>query len=152
MTTHTPYKCSQHKQIKKHAANNILYLVVLWSFAVRFFIRLCCEHLHSLLSNWRRCFLDLLVLFLFPCVFWSCSALSSLGHRREITTTQNVINTIVEGKAFGEHIKAMAMTSNSFLWRSVMSLLHLMQRLLWFPTPTLWAERQHNVYTWYTMS
>ncbi len=34
-----------------------------------------------LLSNWWRCFLDLLVLFLFACVFWSCSALSFLGHR-----------------------------------------------------------------------
>ncbi len=40
-----------------------------------FFIWLCCEHLH-----WWRCFLDLLALFLFACVFRSCSTLSSLGH------------------------------------------------------------------------
>ncbi len=74
----TRWKCSQHNQTKKRTANNI-YLFVLWAFAVCFFICLCCEHLHHLLSNW--CFLDLLVLFLFACVFWSCSALSSLGHR-----------------------------------------------------------------------
>ncbi len=49
---------------------------------IKFFIRLCCEHLQHMLSNWWRCFLDLLVLFLFACVFWSCSTLSSLGHRR----------------------------------------------------------------------
>ncbi len=55
---------------------------VLWAFAVCFFICLRCEHLHRLLSNWWKCFLDLLVFFLFACVFWSCSALSSLGHRR----------------------------------------------------------------------
>ncbi len=47
---------------------------------IKLFICLCCEHLHHLLSNWWKCFLDLLVLFLFACVFWSCSALSSLGH------------------------------------------------------------------------
>ncbi len=35
----------------------------------------------ALIANWWRCFLDMLVLFLFACVFWSCSALSSLGHR-----------------------------------------------------------------------
>ncbi len=57
------------------------YLVVLWAFAVCFFICLCCDHLHHLLSKWRKCFLDMLVLFLFACVFWSCSGLSSLGHR-----------------------------------------------------------------------
>ncbi len=48
---------------------------------IKSFIWLCCEHLQHLLSNWWRCFLDFLVLFLFACVFWSCSALSSLGHR-----------------------------------------------------------------------
>ncbi len=64
---HMHCKCSQHNQIKKRAANKIIYL--------------CCEHLHHLLSNWLRCFLDLQVLFLFACAFWSCSALSSLGHR-----------------------------------------------------------------------
>ncbi len=59
-----------------------LYLFVLWVFAVRFFICLCCEYLPHLLSNWWRCFLDLLVLFLFAWVFYSCSTLSSLGHRK----------------------------------------------------------------------
>ncbi len=49
---------------------------------IKFFIWLCCELLQHLLSNWWRCFLDLLVLFLFTCVFWSCRALSSLGHRK----------------------------------------------------------------------
>ncbi len=34
----------------------------------------------SICSTCCRCFLNLLVLFLFACVFWSCSALSSLGH------------------------------------------------------------------------
>ncbi len=76
--THCKY--SQHNQTKKRTANKILYLVVLWAFSVQFFIWLCCEHLQHLLSNWWRCFLDLLVLFLFAHVFWSCSALSSLGH------------------------------------------------------------------------
>ncbi len=61
---------------KKHAANK-MYLVVLWAFAVCFFICLCCEHFHHVLY-WWKCFLDLLVLH----VFWSRSALSSLGHRR----------------------------------------------------------------------
>ncbi len=70
-----------HNTLKKRAANK-MYVVVLWAFAVCFFICLCCEHLHHLLSKWWKCFLDLLVLFLFACVFWSCSALSSLGHRR----------------------------------------------------------------------
>ncbi len=36
--------------------------------------------LEHVLSNWWRHFLNLLVLFLFACVFLSCSALSSLGH------------------------------------------------------------------------
>ncbi len=56
---------------------------------VHLFVWLCCEHLQcvscfccellqQLLSNW--CFLDLLALFLFACVFWSCSDLTSLGH------------------------------------------------------------------------
>ncbi len=76
----TRCKCSQHNQTKKRAANK-KYLVVLWAFAVGFFICLCCEHFHHLLSNWWRYFLDLLALFLFACVFWSCSALSSLGHK-----------------------------------------------------------------------
>ncbi len=65
-------------QPKKKRAANKMYLVVLWAFAVCFFICLCCEHLHHLLSKWWKCFLDLLVLFLFARVFWSCSALSSL--------------------------------------------------------------------------
>ncbi len=46
-----------------------LNLHVLWGFAA------------CVLSNRWRCFLNLLLLFLFACVFWSCSALSSLGHR-----------------------------------------------------------------------
>ncbi len=41
---------------------------------------LCCEHLQHHLSNWWRCFLNLLVLFAFACVFWGCSMLRSLGH------------------------------------------------------------------------
>ncbi len=69
LTTHVRCKCSQHNQIKKCTTNKNLYLFALWAFAVR------------LLPNWWKCFLDLLVLFLFACVFWSCSALSSLGHR-----------------------------------------------------------------------
>ncbi len=76
--THCKY--SQHNQTKKCETNTIHCLVVLWAFAVCFFICLCCEHLQHLLSNWWRCFLDLLVVFLFACVFWSCSALSCLGH------------------------------------------------------------------------
>ncbi len=52
---------------KKHAANTVIYLVVLWAFAVRFFICLHCEHLQQLLFNWWRYFLDLLALFLFAC-------------------------------------------------------------------------------------
>ncbi len=76
----TTRAANAHNQIKKHTANKILCLVVLWAFAVCFFICLCCEHLQHVLSNWWRCFLDLLLLFLFACVFWSCSALSSLGH------------------------------------------------------------------------
>ncbi len=63
---HTRCKCSQHNQTMQQ---------------IQFFICLCCEHLQHLLSNWWRCFLDLLVLFLFVCVFWSWSTLSSLGHR-----------------------------------------------------------------------
>ncbi len=68
-------------QPKKKRAANKMYLVVLWAFAVCFFICLYGEHLHHLLSNWWKYFLDLLVLFLFACVFWSCIALSSLSHR-----------------------------------------------------------------------
>ncbi len=79
MTTHTLQMLTT--QPKKKRAANKMYLVVLWAFAACFFICLCCEHLHHLLSKWWKCFLDLLVLFLFACVFWSCSALSSLGHR-----------------------------------------------------------------------
>ncbi len=41
-----------------NAHNTTKYIL----FAVRFFVWLCCEHLHHLLSNWWRCFLDLLVL------------------------------------------------------------------------------------------
>ncbi len=44
---------------------------MLWGFAA------------CVLSNRWRCFLNLLVLFLFACVFWSCSALSSLSHRND---------------------------------------------------------------------
>ncbi len=40
---------------------------------IQFFIWLCCEHLQHLLSNWWRCFLDLLVLFLFA-ARWALSA------------------------------------------------------------------------------
>ncbi len=79
LTTHTLQMLTT--QPKKKRAANKMYLVVLWAFAVCFFICLCCEHFHHLLSNWWKCFLDLLVLFLFACVFWSCSTLSSLGHR-----------------------------------------------------------------------
>ncbi len=60
---YTCCKCSQHKQIKKK----------------KIFIWLSCEHLQHLLSNWWRCFLYLLVLFLFACVFWSW-ALSATIH------------------------------------------------------------------------
>ncbi len=74
---HERCKCSQHNQIKKCTANTHNTT----KQRIKLFIWLCCEHLQHLLSNWWRCFLDLLVLFLFACVFWSCSALSSLGHR-----------------------------------------------------------------------
>ncbi len=96
---HTRCKCSQHNQKKKRAANrkntcklrkqlpqfdytqaanahsttkqrNALQIKC---------ICLCCEHFHQLLSKWWKCFLDLQALFLFACVFWSCSALSSLA-------------------------------------------------------------------------
>ncbi len=67
---HTGCKYSQHNQKR-----NALQIKC---------ICLCCEHLHHLLSNWWKCFLDLLVLFLFACVFWSCSALSSLGHHTKM--------------------------------------------------------------------
>ncbi len=72
LTTHTLQMLTT--QLKKKRAAHQVYV---WAFAVCFFICLCCDHL---LSNWWKCFLDLLVLFLFACVFWSCSALSSLGH------------------------------------------------------------------------
>ncbi len=75
----TRCKCSQHNQ-KRNALQ--IKCIWLWAFAVCIFICLCCEHLHHLMSKWWKCFLDLLVLFLFACVFWSCSALSSLSHRR----------------------------------------------------------------------
>ncbi len=100
-TQHTRCKCSQHTQKNKRAANRKKHLQIkktlssLWQRTCckssqhtqkrntlqTKCICLCCEHLHHLLSNWWKCFLDLLVLFLFACVFWSCSALSSLGHR-----------------------------------------------------------------------
>ncbi len=82
----TRCKRSQHNQKR-----NALQIKCIW---------LCCEHLQCVslfvcvvsicsvclylfvLSKWWKCFLDLLVLFLFACVFWSCSALSSLSHRR----------------------------------------------------------------------
>ncbi len=66
-------KCSQHNQIKNCICSAFPYLVVLWVFAVHFFIWLCCEHLQHLLSNWWRCFLDLLELFLFA-ARWALSA------------------------------------------------------------------------------
>ncbi len=80
LTTHTVQMLTTQPKMKR-AANKI-YLVVLWALAVCFFICLCCEHVHHLLSKWWKCFLR--VLFLFACVFWSCSALSSLGHRRDV--------------------------------------------------------------------
>ncbi len=92
---HTCCKCSQHNQKR-----NVLQIKCIWLCyehlqcvcfficlcyehlqCVCFFICLCYEHFHHLLWNWWKCFLDLLVLFLFACVFWSCSSLSSLGHR-----------------------------------------------------------------------
>jgi len=48
---------------------HVSYLVALWVFAAH------------VLSNWR-CFLNLLVFFLFACVFFSGIALSSLGHHK----------------------------------------------------------------------
>ncbi len=66
------WKCSQHKQIKKHTANAhnttkyILFgaqpiLVVLWAFAA------------CVMSNWGSCFLNLQVFFLFA-ERWALSA------------------------------------------------------------------------------
>ncbi len=64
------YKCSQHKQIKKHTANahnttkyilfaaRLFIWVVLWAFAA------------CALSNWWKCFLDLQVFFLFAACFF----------------------------------------------------------------------------------
>ncbi len=41
--------------------------------AVRYFICLCCKHLQiEVLSNWRSCFLNLLVFFLFSMRFFIC--------------------------------------------------------------------------------
>ncbi len=65
----TRCKCSQHNQTECAAYKTLC---------------LGGEHLQHPLSNWWRYFLDLLVLFLFACVFWSFSALSSLGHRTYI--------------------------------------------------------------------
>ncbi len=77
---------------KRNALQNKMYFVVLWAFAVCFFICLCSEHFHHLLSKWWKYFLDLLVLFLFGCVFWSCSALSSLGHRTNQISNVSSLN------------------------------------------------------------
>ncbi len=65
----TRCKCSQHKQIKKHAANTILYLFALWAFAAPAvkLMKMC---------SWFA------GAFSIACVFWSCSVLSSLSHRR----------------------------------------------------------------------
>ncbi len=91
--THCKY--SQHNQTKKRAPNKILYLVVLWAFAVHFFIWLCSQHnqinnfiwstflclfvlwvfVARVLSNWWSCFLNLQVfIFLFAARFfvWLC--------------------------------------------------------------------------------
>ncbi len=53
-----------------------LYVFVLWAFAVCFFICLCCEHLHHLLSNWWRWFLDFFYLHVFSeaAACWALSA------------------------------------------------------------------------------
>ncbi len=63
-------KCSQHNQ-KKRTANTHNTTIQINVLQIKLFICLCCEHLQHLLSNWWRCFLDLPVLFLFACVFWS---------------------------------------------------------------------------------
>ena len=42
----------------------------------------CFLNAAHVLSNWWRCFLNLLVFCLIACVFLSCSAVSSQGHRR----------------------------------------------------------------------
>ncbi len=78
-----------------------MYLVMLWIiahfficlccehfqhisvFAVHLFICLCCEYLQCVFVfassdiDEKICFINLLVLFLFACVFWSCSMSSS---------------------------------------------------------------------------
>ncbi len=92
-------------QPKNKRAANQIYLVVLWAFAVCFFTCLCCERLRHLLLNWWKLFLDLLVLFLFACVFWSRSALSSLGHH----TIQMKVHTIMYLKS---KVKLTAFNTN----------------------------------------
>ncbi len=75
----TRCKCSQHNQKRNALQIKCIWLCCEHLQHVSLFV---CEHLYHMLSTWWKCFLDLLVLFLFACVFWSCSALSSLGHRR----------------------------------------------------------------------
>ncbi len=93
------WKCSQHKQMKKHTENahnkcylqRVCFLVVLWAFAAcvvkltkavflicsAFLFWLCCEHLQCVCcQNDENCFLNLQVFF-----FFICSTLSSLDHR-----------------------------------------------------------------------
>ncbi len=62
-------------QPKKNRAAKQMYLVVLWAFAVCFFMCLCCEDLHHLRSNWRW-FLDFFYLHVFSeaAARWALSA------------------------------------------------------------------------------
>ncbi len=98
--------CKLRKQLRKfyntHAANAHNRTKQRNALQIKFFIGcvvnicsaflylLCCEHLQHLLSNWWF-FLDLLVLFLFACVFWSCSTL---------TLSATVVCSVFKGLSF----------------------------------------------------
>ncbi len=58
-------KCSQHNQIKNFICSAFLYLVVLWAFAVCFFIWLCCEYLQRVC-----CQIDEVVFLICRCFFF----------------------------------------------------------------------------------
>ncbi len=77
---HTRYKCSQHNQTKN-------------TLQITFFICLCFEHLQHLLSNWWRCFLDLLVLFYLH-VFSEVTARWALSGHRSIWLLTLIITVV----------------------------------------------------------
>ncbi len=97
--------------MKKRTANKNLYLVVLWTFAARIFIYLFAlwafaVHAVKLMKMF------FLVLFQFACVFWSCGALSSLGHRifhYKLYYQHNNSSKCVNGIAWCQHAVSVAL-------------------------------------------